>query len=49
MACLKSSNWNKILWLLSFSIFFYIEINTGIKVDNNNTYGHLKLSVWMEL
>ena len=21
MACLKSSNWNKILWLLSFSIF----------------------------
>ena len=44
MACLKSSNWNKILWLLSFSIF-YIEIITGIKVDKNNTYGHLKLSM----
>ena len=24
---------------------FYIEIITGIKVDKNNTYGHLKLSV----
>ena len=25
--------------------FFYIEIITGIKLDKNNTYGHLKLSV----
>ena len=48
MACLKSSNWNKILWLLSFSIF-YIEIITGIKLDKNNTYGDIKLTVWMEL
>ena len=28
-----------------FSIFLYIEIITGIKLDKNNTYGHLKLSV----
>ena len=49
MAFLKSSNWNKMLWLRSFSIFFYIKIITGIKLDKNNTSGHLKLSVWMEL
>ena len=29
--------------------FFYVEIITGIKVDKNNTYGQLKLSVWIKL
>ena len=24
---------------------FYIEIITGIKLDKNNTYGHLKLTI----
>ena len=33
----------------SLMLFFYIQIITGIKLDKNNTYGHLKLSVWMEL